>query len=256
MEKGTNFITRSIQRVLSDEKKEEIEFYIYEALNREFITFTDSNQIKEAFNNQLSSFNEKLNYEEKDEINHYTNLNFRNLNATLRDNWTYESNGKEKEGEKLQHLKEAIVIDKALNKFPIVNQNFKAFRGLPISSFKSFGITTIPELISLKGKIYCDEAFTSTSLIERECFYQKDIYGEPKNVEIEFLIPSESQDGALLSKNNTFSQSEFLLNRYNISKILDVIISEDNQSAKIIAFLIPKSIHQVLTHSNDNLVLK
>ena len=67
--------------------------------------------------------------------------------------------------------------------------NVKVFRGVPISYFSEYGISSLDDLRSLKGEFLLDKGFVSTSLVEDDCYYKKENeLGLNYNVKIEYSI--------------------------------------------------------------------
>lgn len=99
--------------------------------------------------------------------------------------------------------------------------------------------------------------FTSTSLIRDKSFFDRDLeYHEKCDVEIEFLIPKECNEGIpLINKDLSFSseeESEFLLDSHSLSKIIDVKISEDKKKAYLKGVFIPKKIYDKAYREENN----
>lgn len=187
----------------------------------------------------------------------YKGINFRRINSILRGTWSYELNGK-----LTDELKKDIefVISKIreiIKKMPNLNDNIKVYRGIPLSSFKDYKIYSIEDLINLKNQYYYEMGFTSTSLIRDKSFFDRDLeYHEKCDVEIEFLIPKECNEGIpLINKDLSFSseeESEFLLDSHSLSKIIDVKISEDKKKAYLKGVFIPKKIYDKAYREENN----
>ena len=126
--------------------------------------------------------------------------------------------------------------------------NLVAFRGTTLDSFSSYGISDISQLSSLGGKFLYEPAFTSTSILEGTSYYNKKLDdGRVCNVGIRYLIPSESNDGALLFNEDTsyaVTQNEFLLNKGSLSKVIDVKIDEQSRTAVLTLVLVPKKVYE------------
>ena len=98
----------------------------------------------------------------------------------------------------------------------------------------------------MQGKFMFDKGFVSTSLIEKDCFFQKEnTLGLNYNVKIEYLIPDSFGDGMYLGNNNRSSynpeQSEYLINSGNMSRVANVKV--DGDTAVLTVVMIPKSIY-------------
>ena len=131
----------------------------------------------------------------------------------------------------------------------LLNTNIKTFRGVSLISFKDYGISSIKELTSMIGEYYYESGFTSTSLLRGKSFFARNLeWHDDCNIEIEYFIPAECSDGIpLITGDLSYSsnQSEFLLNKGSICKIIDVSISEDGESAHLKAVFIPEKVWNI-----------
>lgn len=235
MEKGLSIETRYIEKLLSEEAKIEINLIEKESKNYELVNYD--------FKEELDNFYTKTTDEEAMSLRNYTGYNFRRINAILRNNWNYEEHGK-KDEKVVEVLTEDIkVIDSLLKRFPKNKNAFMTYRGAALSSFKKYGIESLDDLINLKGKFLYETGYTSTSLNEKESYFNKKIMDKFIDVEIKYLIPPDSQDGIpLITDDLSYSknQQEYLIERNSLSKVLDVEIKND--SAILTVVLIPKKI--------------
>lgn len=235
MEKGTTLATRIIERSLDDEAKLEIETLIREISSYDFTT--------PNFSEAAEDFTKRLSQEELMVLREYTGYNFKKINALLRNNWNYEEHGRKTEEEEARFREDISQIDLIVDKFPKNDKAFITYRGSTLHSFSKYGITSLEELICLKGKYLYEEGFTSTSLDEDSSYFNKEIFGKINNVETKYIIPPYSQDGMpLINDQLSYSpnQNEYIIERNSLSKVIDVEI-KDNQ-AIITVLLIPKSI--------------
>jgi hypothetical protein len=150
---------------------------------------------------------------------------------------------------KEEFRKLADSVRKLLDRFNMPKIDFMTFRGTTIDAFSSYGISQLFQLENLKGKFLYDQGFTSTSILEDSCYYGKTLDdGRHCNVEIRYLIPSESNEGALLIDNNmsyAVGQNEFLLNSGSLTKVIDVKIDNNTNTAILTTVLIPKKIYDM-----------
>ena len=155
-------------------------------------------------------------------------------------------NGSLTEEEENRCLDLATKMESTILSFPMLEHNIKVYRGVPLSVFKEYGVSSLEELNTLEGQYFFDSGFTSTSLIRKNSFFQQEIdWHEACNIEIEYLIPSESNDGISLISNALsyfICQTEYLLNKGNLSKILSVSIDSIEKKAYVKMLLIPKRI--------------
>lgn len=256
MEKGTSFTTRFIQKCMQPEELENINIFIQEVKRRSYMTLEDSSKLISLFGSKVSKFQEELSEEELLKIRSYTGYDFRNINATLRGNWTYDINGLLTKEKTDDYKKISSEISKIIQKFPSLDIDITAYRGTNITAFNDYGITSLDELSSLKNNYLYDRGFTSTSLIRDSSFFKRDLeWGPQSNIEIEYLIPAECQDGAILSSNNlsySNNQWEFVINSANLSKVIDVEVNKDENTAYIKAVLLPKNLWNIYASENNN----
>lgn len=247
MEKGTNYNVSYLLRYIGEEKRKELDCYIKEMLLKSYQQFDSEIKISEFFNNFLNEYLSKLSYDELENLRSYTGLQFRNINAVLRNNWNYEVNGKLTPELKERSIELAKKIRYAINKAPQLNIGIKTYRGVSIASFQSYNIFTLNDLLLLEGKYLYEEGFTSTSLIKEKSFFYTDPFtltGKP-NILIEYLIPENSDDGiALLNESLSYStnQQEFLINSSSLFKVISVRIDEKNNVAYMQVMLVPEKI--------------
>lgn len=246
---GESKIANMVLRMIGPESRNQIDEYINNVSTRDFLIIKSMEQIQNIFKSSLDNFLTSLTEEELLNLRSYTGYNFRNINAILRGNWSYEVNGALNE-EKIKELKKlSNSISQIVNKFNLPEVDFITFRGTTLDSFSSYGISELSQLKNLKGKFLYEPGFTSTSIIEDTCYFNKNLEdGKNYNIEIRYLISSECNDGALLIDWNisySSNQNEFLLNSASLSKVIDVKIDENNNSAVLTVILIPKKIYEL-----------
>lgn len=246
---GESRVTNSFLRMLDDEIKNQIDVYVADVCSRNFTVINSTEEINNIFEKSLNIFLDVLTYEELLSLRSYTGYNFKNINAVLRNNWTYDNNGILDSRKNREYRELAIEIENIINKFVIPNINFIVFRGTTIDSFSSYNINELSQLKNLKDRFLYEQGFTSTSLMEESSYINKKLDdGRLCNVGIRYLIPSECEDGALLISNDTsysMNQNEFLLTSGSLSKVIDVNIDENAKSAILTVVFIPKKIYDV-----------
>lgn len=237
MEKGMSFETNFINRGLSDEIKLEIEELVLESKRSPIIVPDFENELKDYYNN--------VKIKDGETIRRYTSYQYKAINAVLRgDVWDYEVLGKRTEERVKELLEYAEEFSSLIDRFPETKSAFMTYRGTTIEEFKKYGISTLEDLISLKGKLLYEKGFTSTSIEESSSFYNKpNGLGVVRNIEVKYIIPKGSQDGIPLIKEELSyakNEMEYLLNRNSLAKVVDVKIEGNN--AIITVVLIPKQL--------------
>ena len=244
MEKGTSELTRFLLRTIGKDKQYEIDIFVSDAINKEYLEFNSEAQVSEIFGELAAEFSYNLTYEEALNLRTYTGFSYKEINAILRDNWNYEQHGLLTQEKKSEYGKTAEEVEKLLFKFPSLDKNIKTYRGVTLAQFREYGITSLDDLSSIEGKYFYDAGFTSTSLVRQNSLFDKEAFQIGKrNIEIEYLIPDSCHDGALLLDENTSHykvETEYLINSSNLIKILSVDIDKENNKAFIRAILIPK----------------
>ena len=248
MEVGESRVTNLILRMLGPSVRSEIDDYVNDVCSRDFMVMGSKEQVENIFRDSISNFLDSLSQDELLDLRTYTGYNYKNINAILRNNWSYDVNGALTEEKRVEFKKLAEKIDEILSKFIMPQVNLVAFRGTTLDSFSSYGISDISQLSSLGGKFLYEPAFTSTSILEGTSYYNKKLDdGRFCNVGIRYLIPSESNDGALLFNEDTsyaVTQNEFLLNKGSLSKVIDVKIDEQSRTAVLTLVLVPKKVYE------------
>ena len=246
MEKGLSKLTKYLFSYLEPGKKEEIDFYIHDALGREYLSLENEEQVSEIFGEQASEFTFGLTYNEALSLRSYTGFSHKEINALLRDKWNYEQHGLLTDEKRRDYSKIAEDVEKILFKFPSLDRNCRVYRGVTLAQFHDYGIYTLEDLKAMEGRYFYDSGFTSTSLVRDSSLYNTEAFQIGKrNIEIEYLIPEECRDGALLLDEYTShykTEQEYLINSGSLIKIISVDIDKENNTAYLRAVLIPKKI--------------
>ena len=231
---GVSKDVRRIMRYISPERQNMIGSFCGESVDRQYRTFSDPELA-------LMSINQpSLVGEDADVFLNYSGYNFRNINNAARCRWNYEENGN---ADKAQFEQIASRMKNAIDQNQSSIGNTKLFRGVTLDYFRDYGIHSLEDMDALKGQMLLDKGFVSTSLVEDRCFYKMDNdLGLNYNVKIEYLVPEKFTDGICLSS-LTYSpgQCEYLINAWNMAKVVDVIHDGDGVIVK--ACLVPKKVY-------------
>ena len=208
----------------------------------------------------MHAFSHELTDIELMDLRSYTGYNFKNINAILRGNWNYEENGLLNQEVEAKYRSLARNIENITDKFPKLDTNFVVFRGVEANYFSKYGITSLNELASMKDKFIYEEGFTSTSILKDTSYFGKSLEtGKNYNVEIKYLISSDSQNGALLMNSNfsySPNQNEFLINAGSLSKVIDVIVDYENSTASLTIVLVPKKLWNIYEVNNTKEIIE
>lgn len=244
---ASNKYVESILRLISEEDKENMEYFYFESLTREYKKIDSATDITSLLTPV------EISYEEADILLNYSGFNYKHINAVLRNTWNYEENGDVSKIDSYRAV--AYRLNEIIQNHPtVLNDNIITYRGVDISYFKEYGIESLDDLKTLEGSYMLDRGFVSTSIQEEKCFFKKDNdLGLNYNVKIEYMIPQEFGDGMLLGTTTSYSpnQHEFLINSANLAKISSVIISDDN-TAIVRASLIPKELYDNYYRNKSN----
>ncbi len=252
MAKGESDATRYLKHYIKE--KEEIDLYLDDMQIREYTTFKTEEEVKEILGPLVESFLNRLTYKEVDELKNYSGYFFKFINNVMRGKWNYEENGKYTKEKEDDYRNQGDRITKVITKFPELGMDIKTYRGVTIRAFYDYGITSITDLSSIEGKYFYEGGFTSSSLLRNHSFFDRDLdYLERCNIEIEYSIPKECEDGAiLLTRELSYSeqQMEFVFNSSSLFKITKVEVDKENNKAYIKAILIPLKLWDPICYSN------
>jgi len=169
---GESRVTNSVLRMIGPDIMNIVDDYINDVCSRDFQVMHSMTQVKGLFSESLDEFLSCLTEEDLLDLRSYTGYNFRNINAVSRGTWNY-GNGNESQKEEFARL--ASKIATIINKFKMPKIDFVSFRGTTIGSFSNYGISELSQLESLKGKYMYEQGFTSTSILEDTCYFQKNL---------------------------------------------------------------------------------
>ena len=93
MEKGLSNLTKYLFRYLEPGKEEEMDIYISDVLDRDYLTLESDEQVSEIFGEMAAEFTMGLTYKEASNLRYYTGFSYKEINAILRDKWNYEQHG-------------------------------------------------------------------------------------------------------------------------------------------------------------------
>ena len=151
---------------------------------------------KNFFRNYLTELYNNISDTDINTIISYTGIAFRRFNFLLRGFWSYEENGVLTEEKKNLYLESIDKLSKSIAKANNLPTDIKAFRGVSLESFRDYGVRSLDDLKSLENSYYFESGFTSTSLIREKSFFNRELeYHNFCNIEIEYLIPEEANDG-------------------------------------------------------------
>lgn len=178
-------------------------------------------------------------------LRNYTGFNFKGINSILRNKWNKKYNGLLDEEKVYRFRSNADNISDLIKKFPKNKKAFKVYRGVTIDAFKDYGIDTLDELIFMKDNYIYEKGFTSTSLIRETSYFNKEVDGELYNIELEIVVPKDSQEGMPLTGyelSYSPGQNEYVFDRESLIKITNVKI--ENNFAYLKGILIPKKLYK------------
>lgn len=240
MEKGQSIISQLVLKTIED-NQDEIDDLVLENKQIEI-----KNIPKDKINTYFKKGFNKLKLSKTDYLilRNYTGFNFKGINGLLRNKWNTKFNGQLNEEKEYRFRSNADNISYLIKKFPKNKKAFKVYRGVTIDAFKDYGIDKIKDLVYLKDNYIFEQGFTSTSLIRDTSYFDKEIDGKLYNIELEIIVPKDSQDGMPLTGYElSFSpgQNEYVFDRESLTKIIDVEIKKDYAYLK--GILIPKKLY-------------
>lgn len=246
MEKGMSQLTKYLFRYLEPGKEEEMDIYISDVMDREYLSLESDEEVSQVFGEMAADFTMGLTYKEALSLRSYTGFSHKEINALLRDKWNYEQHGLLTDEKRREYSQIGEDVEKVVFKFPPLDRNIKVYRGVTLAQFRDYGINSLDELTAMQGKYFYDSGFTSTSLVRKSSLYNTEAFQIGKrNIEIEYLIPEECHDGALLLDEYTShykAENEYIINSGSLIRILSVDIDKENNTAFLRAILVPKKV--------------
>ena len=254
------FIVNYILRCVKEENHVDLETYTNDALKRDYIIFKSDDEFINFFKDYYADFLSKCTYGDIQTLSEYTGYNYKFINSILRNTWNYEEHGYLDDKVRERWMNCADEIKEVFEKVPdCLSGDIKVYRGVSISSFKEYGVTSLEDLKKLVGTYYYDLGFTSTSLLRNKSFFNRELdYHNYCNIEIEYMIPQECSDGIpVINEDMSYSvsQCEFVINSGSLSRIVDVQVDKEVNKAYIKALLIPTKIWN-RKHEKDNSIKK
>ena len=240
MLKSSNYVTNLYLKELEKERTD-LDLYVQEVQTRDFVSFSETDDFMSVFSNNMDGFN----YDDLDVLRNYTGYNYKRINSLLRGITSSDEIGyiSQEDASVLTMLGEDI--SKVIQKHSSLPSNIVVYRGTTIDQFKQFGITSLEDLIRLKGEFMFEPSFTSTSLLKDNSFFKSESdYHDVCDIEIEYLIPEESNCGIpLVGYDMSYSnnQFEYLIDKGTVTKVVDVNYDESG-FAHLKAVHIPKNV--------------
>ncbi len=185
-----------------------------------------------------------------DSLYGYTGLSFGAMNSIARGYWDYDQLGPktpEKEATARRYSEE---LSKTISESPELPADLTVYRGTNLEGFRDHGIQNLEQLKTLKGQLFYESGFTSTSVVREKSFFNQqldDTYRRACNVEVEILVPKESHDGIPVNLDqrniDEFARrTEFVINSGSLFRIKNVDVDSDANTAHVVMELIPKSV--------------
>ena len=257
MDRSPNGYVNSILRIIGEKTLESIKNYLDEILTRDYVDFRTGEQIKDFFASFIESYYKNTSYQDREKIRFYTGLDYNRINSVFKGIWNYEHNGALTPDKEKEYRKEGNIISGLITNNAFLQDNIKAYRGVNIDQFYTYGCSELSDLLNLKGGWFYERGFTSTSLVREKSFFYKPVPGrENTNIEIEFLIPKEFEEGIpLMCEDTTLypEETEFLIDNGTLFKILDVIVDLENNKAYIKMASVPRKVYDLPYDNNKSL---
>ena len=256
MIKSKDMNTNTVLNYIGDDVLVQIEDYINGVLKRDYKIFVEDLEIDKFFEPMYEVMFNNLSYDEESTIRYYTTRAHQSINSFLRGKWNYEVSGKLTNEDKEYYKKIADEMDNIISKSKELPSDITTYRAVGINAFRGFGIYSIDDLPNLVGQYLFESGFSSTSIKRDSTLLNtSDWYGK-RNIEIEYLIPKETQDGIPLTMAG-FSfyneEAEYLINKNSLTKVLDVQVSDDKNHAYVKVVYIPIKIWDRARFDNQNI---
>ncbi len=238
MRKTKDTLTYLVLLELGDEISN-IDKFLDLALKEKPLAFSNKNDILKYSQNVT----QHLTYDELMEIKYYTGFSYGKINSLKRGVWDYDKLGMQTKEIKQEYEEAGKNLEKIISKVEPLPTNMVTYRGCDLKCFWRFGIHSLEELSELKGTYIYDNAFISTSLLPEKCFFKENIpeYNN-NNIFIEYLILKDSTDGIFVPSSYYDYETEYLLNCGSFSKIIDVQVDSEKQTAHLKMVLVPRKV--------------
>ena len=162
IEMGLSKDVKQMMKFISTDKVQAIDEFYNNCFDRDYYEYKDEEVAMMNINVPT------LSNDDSDVFLNYSGYNFKNINNALRGRWNYEENGL---ADKSYYLEIANKMRDVINNNQTSIGNLKLFRGVSLDYFKDYGISSLQDMMSLKGQFLLDKGFVSTSLVEDDCFY-------------------------------------------------------------------------------------
>ena len=125
---GDSRTTKILLRLLGDEKIKEIDNFVGES-SRTFYEIKNEVQLTHFFKDSVDKFTKRLTLDDFMTIRIYTGYQFKNINAILRNHWSYQECGLLTDEIKNKYQMLAQKIECLLDKFPSLEMDVTTYRG-------------------------------------------------------------------------------------------------------------------------------
>lgn len=225
----------------AEQKDTIIENYASDIAKEPLVTFHNEKEIYDYFREMDDIFQDANNEEDLQNFHYYTGSSYTKVNELLRGIWDHEINGDQTKEKINLYTKMIEQMEKSLNKVSELPSNIVTYRGTNLKTFAAYNISSLEDLKSLEGNYIYDNSFVSTSLLERGCMFQKETsYFGKYNILVKYIIPRESKEGAPIFNSYYTEESEYLINRGSLVKVMDTFVT--NGCAYITCILIPRKL--------------
>lgn len=216
-----------------------IDKYLDLAIKEQPFVFKTQSDVSEYSQN----ITQHLTYDELMEIKYYTGFSYGKINSLKRGVWDYDKLGLQTKEIKREYEEAGKNLEKIINKVEPLPTNMVTYRGCDLKCFWRFGVHSLEELSELKDAYIYDSAFISTSLLKEKCFFKENIpeYSN-NNIFIEYLVLKDSADGIFIPSSYYDYETEYLLNCGSLSKIVDVQVDLEKQTAHLKIVLVPRKV--------------
>jgi len=245
----TSDTIKTVNRFLGEKGRDAILDFLNQKSETTYANLSTAEEAFDFFKDYLEEFYQN-HPRTNDSLYGYTGLSFGAMNSIARGYWDYDQLGPktpEKEATARRYSEE---LSKTISESPELPADLTVYRGTNLEGFRDHGIHSLDELSNLKGQLFYERGFTSTSIVREKSFFNEqldDTYRRACNVEVEILVPKESHDGVpiTLDQRNTEEftrRTEFVINASSLFRIKNVDVDHDANTAHVVMELIPKSV--------------